>query len=289
MIDLSATQLEQFQTDGFLVLEKLLPVALIEQLHERFERVFAGKFETGIYPDEWYWRKEMSLPNVTRHMANAWKSDLTIASVVTSAKIGAVTARLADWSGARLGQDTLWWKPPGTKEIALHQDDSFISYLNPPHMMSCWIALDDTSADAGTIEYVRGSHQWPLTPIPEDFHAPDNDYRWQMKVAAQEAGIAEPEIRKMKVKAGDCIIHHGRIWHGSGPNSNATRSRRALGVHIVASHTNFQETGGGYIYGRYKRIGETVMDESFFPILWSADDQRSQWLKGYCEDALSAK
>lgn len=287
MIEITPQQQNQFAADGFLVIEKLLAPELVARLHDCFERVFAGQFETGIYPDEWYWRKEMSLPNVTRHMANAWKSDLTIASVVTSTKIGEITTRLAGWSGARLGQDTLWWKPPGTKEIALHQDDSFISYLQPPHMMTCWIALDDTSEEAGTIEYARGSHQWPLTPIPEDFHAPENDYRWQMKVAAKAAGIAAPEMVLMKVKAGDCILHHGRIWHGSGPNTNATRSRRALGVHTLADETSFGETGGGYIYGRYKRVGETAMDESFFPILWSADGARTAWLKEYCKDALA--
>lgn len=287
MTQITPPQQSKFETDGFLVIENLLPLDLITRLHECFERVFAGLFETGVYPDEWYWRKEMSLPDVTRHMANAWKSDLTIASVVTSSKIGAITAKLAGWAGARLGQDTLWWKPPGTKEIALHQDDSFVSYLSPPRMMSCWIALDDTSEDAGTIEYVRGSHLWPLTPIPKDFHAPENDYRWQMRAAAKTAGIDEIEICPMKVKAGDCIIHDGRIWHGSGSNTNATRSRRAIGVHTLSQHTEFNATGGGYIYGRYKRIGKTEMDESFFPLLWSMEGERSAWLSQYCGDALT--
>ena len=55
-------------------------------MRDRFPRVFAGKFDTGIYPDEWYWREGMSLPDVTRHMGNAWKSDLTIAKLVAVAE-----------------------------------------------------------------------------------------------------------------------------------------------------------------------------------------------------------
>ncbi len=63
----------------------------------------------------------MSLPDVTRHMANAWKSDLAVASLVLSADIGLAAARLGGWSGTRLALDTIWWKPPGTKSITLHQ------------------------------------------------------------------------------------------------------------------------------------------------------------------------
>ncbi len=34
------------------------------------------------YMDEWYWRPEMSLPNITRHCTNIWKADRGIANVV---------------------------------------------------------------------------------------------------------------------------------------------------------------------------------------------------------------
>ena len=57
-------------------------------LRESFPKLFAGKFDTGVYPDEWYSREGMSLPDVTRHMANAWKADLTLAMVALSAEIG---------------------------------------------------------------------------------------------------------------------------------------------------------------------------------------------------------
>jgi phytanoyl-CoA hydroxylase len=56
---------------------------------------------------------------------------------------------------------------------------------------------------------------------------------------------------------------------------------------VLARATEFSATGGGYIYGRYKRVGETAMDESFFPVLWSTDGTRSTWLSAYCQDALT--
>jgi phytanoyl-CoA hydroxylase len=167
---LSDTDISSFQRDGFLIVERFLSEERITALRERFPKLFAGKFDTGVYPDEWYWREGMSLPDVTRHMANAWKADLTVARLALSADLGRAASVLAGWSGARLGQDTIWWKVPKTRPIAHHQDSSFMDFLDPSVTVTCWVTLDDTQPDAGTLEYIPGSHLWPLTSLPESFH-----------------------------------------------------------------------------------------------------------------------
>lgn len=283
---LSDEQIHQFNQDGFLVLERFIDPEFASRLADRFEPLFRGEFETGIYPDEWYWRSGMSLPDVTRHMGNVWKSDRTIASLILSREIGRLVATLAGWSGARLGQDTLWMKPPNGKAIALHQDASYVSYLDPPISMTCWITLDDTYADAGTIEYVRGSHHWPLVEIPGDFHAPERSYRWTMEQAAQAVGATHLEIIPVEVPAGSAVIHHGYIWHGSAPNARSNTIRRSLGVHLLPDYTRFRPTGSRYIFGRYQRPGDTTMDEAFFPIVWTQAGYRTAFLADYCKDAL---
>jgi len=128
---LDEDHIERFRRDGFLIIERFLSEDRVMALRERFPKLFAGKFDTGIYPDEWYWREGMSLPDVTRHMANAWKADLTVARLALSADVGRTAAQLAGWSGVRLGQDTIWWKAPKTKPIAHHQDSSFMDFLDP--------------------------------------------------------------------------------------------------------------------------------------------------------------
>ncbi len=286
-LQLSEEQISRFHQDGFLVFEKLIDAELVARLVNRIDPLFSGEFETGIYPDEWYWRPGLSLPDVTREMCNVWKSDLAIASVVLSAELGRLSATLAGWRGARIGQDSLWMKPSGGKEVALHQDATYISYIDPPMMMTCWIALDDTSADAGTIEYAKGSHKWPLCEQAGDFHAPAKNYRSGMEQAAAQVGIANAEVVQVEIPAGGCVFHHGNMWHGSGRNMRTDKIRRSLAVHTLSSDACFQPTGAGYIYGRYKRIGDTTMDESFFPILWTRDGYRTPFLADYCRDALA--
>jgi hypothetical protein len=92
MIHNPITLAERFRRDGFVVVEDLLPRTLATRLGERFAPLFRGEFETGVWPDEWYWREGMSLPDVTRHMGNTWKCDRTIAGVALSAAIGRARA-----------------------------------------------------------------------------------------------------------------------------------------------------------------------------------------------------
>jgi len=103
-----------------------------------------------------------------------------------------------------------------------------------------------------------------------------------MERAAAAVGVSTPEISKVEVRAGGCVIHHGNVWHGSGRNTRADRVRRSIAVHTLRAGARFRERGAGYIYGRYKRVGETSMDESFFPVLWGRDGYRTPFLDGYC-------
>ena len=117
------------------------------------------------------------------------------------------------------------WKPVGTRPLGMHQDCAYLDWINPNEMISCWIALDDTSAEAGTMELVRGSHRWSrATPI-EQFHGPE-DYTKEMREAAAAQGVGEPDVVPVVVKKGGGSFHHGNTWHGS--NAKSRQLRQAL-------------------------------------------------------------
>jgi ectoine hydroxylase-related dioxygenase (phytanoyl-CoA dioxygenase family) len=278
-ITLNSAQLEAFDRDGFVIVENVLEPAEIEAARSRIEPLFAGKFETGLYPDEWNWKTGKDRPDVTRQICNAWKSDRTIAAIVLRPDVGKACATLRGWPGARMNQDNVIWKPPGTKPLGFHQDDSYQQWIDPPELMTCWITLDDTRADQGTIEYVRGSHRWPVAPPIKQFHAPDDPLE-DMRVAAVGAGIKDPEIVPIVVRAGSAVFHHGQTWHGSRDNRGSA-PRRSVIAHCASSTAKFHPTNIGYVYGRYKRAGTLEMDESFFPIMWREDGYRTPWLDAF--------
>ena len=279
MVDLTPRQIAEFHENGFLILERFISAEDAGRVASRFEGLFRGKFETGLYPDEWNWQEGRDRPDRTRQICNAWKSDRTVASLVLRAEIGRLSAQLAGWPGARIAQDNVIWKPPGAKALCFHQDDSYTHWIVPSHMVTCWMALDATSAAGGTIEYVRGSHKWPVSPPIKQFHAPD-DYRREMRDAAAAVGLGAPELVPVEVPAGGCAFHDGRTWHGSGMN-RADRPRRSAVSHCISAEARFHPTEISYIYNRYKRAGDEAMDESFFPILWCEDGYRTPFLDGY--------
>jgi len=292
-LTLSSEQIKSFHDNGFLILDKFLTNDFANKILSRYELLFKGNFDTGNYPDEWHYREGMSLPDITREICNAWKCDLTIASLVLSEEIGRLCAQLGGWDGTRLSQDDIWWKPCGGKPTIYHQDSAYI----PWPQISCWIALDDTRTtgndNVGTLEFARASHKWPIVKNDkvEGFFNPLGDFRDGMLRAASVAGIQNPEIVQVKVPVGGCSFHNEDVWHGSPANNMTTRMRRSIGIHTINCDSKYPKKdeyngGVGYIYGRYKLANSDVMEESFYPIIYSKNGYRTPFLSTFCKDAL---
>lgn len=272
----------QFHRDGFITLPELVSPSLLPALHGAFDELFHGVFETGVRPDEVNWQHGQSDPNLTRQICNGWKANRTIAAVVLEEQLGRLIGEYAGWDGVRVMIDNVLWKPSGAKALGYHQDNAFLSWFEPSEVVTCWMALDDTRAHGGTIEYVVGSHNWALREPSGEFHAPD-DYREPMRKAAVAAGV-EPHIHYVEVGAGGGTLHHGALWHGSGPNSS-DGPRRALVLHAMPADVTYVpdrlHQGIGPIYSRYKRLGDNRLDENYFPVIWSKDGYRTAEIGAY--------
>ncbi len=272
-------QVEAFARDGFLVVEEgLVSERALGLLRERYERLFDGEYETGIRPDEVNWVRGRDPEDRTRQLCNAWKSDDVVAAQVLSERVGRLAARLARYRGVRILQDNVLWKPPGTKAIGFHQDSSYADYLVPPEMITCWLSLHDTTADAGPLAFVRGSHTWPKSPPQHtQFHAPDD---WLAGPRSAAPNEDELDVVPVVVKAGGGSFHHGLTWHGSAPNTNASVARMALVSHMIPVEARFHEVNVDVTYSRYRRRGDLSLDESFFPVMWDESGYRTPWLAG---------
>ncbi len=276
MFAINAPQVNQFNDDGFLIIDQLVDDATVMALRASFDRLFRGEFETGVTPDEVNWQQGSGDPSLTRQICNGWKADREIAKVILREDIGKAIAELGDWPGTRVMIDNVLWKPPGTRPLGYHQDSAYLDWYSPSDLLSCWIALDDTTAEGGTVEFASGSHKWTHSTAAGEFHGPEQ-YRKHMEIAASRQGV-EPEITYVEVAKGGGSFHHGWTWHGSGHN-RATVPRRALVLHAMRSDTEYVprqlQQGTGYIYGRYKRLADNIIDENFFPVVWRKDGYRT--------------
>lgn len=273
----SAEQLERFHRDGFVVVDgAFVEPTVVARLRERFEPLFAGEYETGIRPDEVNWVPGRDPEDRTRQICNGWKADRRIAAQVLSERAGRLAAELLGWEGVRLLQDNCIWKPPGARSLGMHQDGSFLDYLVPPEMITCWVGLDDTSAEAGTVTYAAGSQRWPRsTENRGEFHAPPD---WLASVERARPAGADFRLVPLLVRAGGAAFHHFNTFHGSGPNTSAV-DRRAVISHFVPAGARFHSEHVDPVYSRYRRADDTALDDSFFPVVWTRDGGRSRWLE----------
>jgi phytanoyl-CoA hydroxylase len=123
-------------------------------------------------------------------------------------------------------QTMLYFKPPGARGQALHQDQYYLR-VQPGTCMAAWMALDDCDEANGCLQVVPGSHTWPLLcTVPADTTTSFTDVTVDLPAGQCPLPVV--------MKAGDVLFFNGQLVHGSYPNTSANRFRRSLIAHYIA-------------------------------------------------------
>src|SRR5205085_11563110 len=85
------------------------------------------------------------------------------------------------------------------------------------------------------------------------------------------------ELVRVEVGQGGAVFHRFDTFHGYGANADGSDSRGVI-VHFAQASAAFHPVETDPVYSRYRRAGDTTMDESFFPLVWTHDGRRSTWL-----------
>lgn len=277
-----------FAEDGFVELPHLVDAGFCAHLNARLERVLRGEFDTGSPPDkappfkaETRVKPGKVPPPLggpskrTLQIINTWKADAAFARLVRSPALGRIVAELAGWpAGARVANDQVWAKPPGGAPLTFHRDSPYFDFV-PSDVVTVWIALDDMEDDLGPLEYVRGSHRWGEGRVGSANQFFDAADRFALlHDAARREGLNDPatqlHIERLAVRAGGVGIHNGRLWHGSGPNSSATKPRRGLGIHFVPADARLRDPDAGTTLAHRFRAadGSDTLPHESFPVTW---------------------
>ena len=122
-------------------------------------------------------------------------------------------------------QTMFYFKPPGARGQALHQDQYYLR-VQPGTCMAAWMAVDDCDANNGCIRVVPGSQNWPLLCLTEaDTEVSFTDVTVPLPDDAVEIPV--------DMQAGDVLFFNGQIVHGSLPNTTTDRFRRSLIGHYI--------------------------------------------------------
>jgi phytanoyl-CoA hydroxylase len=220
---ITANDVETYQHDGYVLVRGLFSLEEVERLREHY----MGLRAAGSYPGDFGGVDPTSEDPLKRyprmiHM-HRW-DEMSLRWMIDG--------RLGDTMTALLGsepyavQTMLYFKPPGARGQALHQDQFYLR-ARPGTCMAAWMALDPCDEENGCLQVVPGSHDLPVLCTEKADTA----------VSFTDITVPIPPgtpVVPVRMEAGDVFFFNGSMIHGSFPNSSRDRFRRALIGHYVA-------------------------------------------------------
>ncbi|MGB1014258.1 MAG: phytanoyl-CoA dioxygenase family protein [Nannocystaceae bacterium] len=246
---LTDAQTRHFHEYGWVVVPGLLSRTKLDTL--------IGAFESQVAK----WAREIDIPlteylNVVSQWTNVWEHNPSFRKLLFDPRRASIAASLIDCDRVRVFHDHLIVKPPQAgATIPWHRD--FPNWpITEPRALSCWLALDDASAEAGAMRFMPGGHRLPMTRSIDFLNE------------AKDWGPHSTEAVAAEVRAGDAVFHHCLSWHTSPPNRTPAWRRAYAAIYLDATCTYAPERAKWHpMVKRIQVPPGHVLDDATFPIL----------------------
>jgi phytanoyl-CoA hydroxylase len=256
-------QQQQFERDGYVVLEDFKSAAEMAAVRERAREIVEA-FDPGptrsifttrdqaLATDRYFLDSADQVRCFFEEEAFAADGSLRQAKALSINKIGhALHDRDAVFDGfsrgpelaavaADLGleQPLLWqsmyiFKQPGIGgEVGWHQDATFF-HTDPISVTTFWFALEDATLENGCLWVEPGGHRSPL----RELFVRDGDQVSKQTLDATPWPSAD-RARALPVRAGSLVCFHGLLPHYSAPN-RSSKSRHAYSLHVTDARSRY--------------------------------------------------
>jgi phytanoyl-CoA hydroxylase len=112
-------------------------------------------------------------------------------------------------------------------EVVCHTDHTYL-WTEPPSVVGFWFAIDDATTENGCMWALPGGHRLPVKA-----RSRLNASRSATELVVLDAGPYPSEgLVPLEARRGTLVILHGALPHLSGPNRSA-RSRHAYTLHAI--------------------------------------------------------
>ncbi|MCB9546014.1 MAG: phytanoyl-CoA dioxygenase family protein [Myxococcales bacterium] len=249
MPEVTPQQHALFEEQGHVVIGPILPPADVARLRQAFEAQAAA------------WAAEIDTPlddylAVVSQWTNVWEHNPVFREQLYHQRAAAIAAELIGCQRVRVFHDHLIVKPPhGGSTVPWHRDLPNWPVAEP-RAVSCWLALDDVTAESGAMRFMPGGHREPVTR--------SIDFLNEAKVWGERERDAVP----VAVPAGSAVFHHCLSWHTSPPNSTAGWRRAYITIYLDATCT-YDPTRAAWhpMAGRVSVPAGATFNEDVFPTL----------------------
>lgn len=144
-----------------------------------------------------------------------------------------------------IGPDILCWgssffiknaRDPGY--VSWHQDSTYWG-LEPPDIVTAWVALSPSRAANGAMRVIPETHLMDQVPHRDTF-ARDNLLSRGQEI---EVEVDESRAVMLELEPGEISLHHVRLIHGSDPNPS---DERRIGFAIRYLPTHVRQVAGSH-------------------------------------------
>ena len=223
---LADEQVAFFTEFGYLSRIRILDDAQVEQLRHELQTLVDPKHPGHELFYEFHTNESADPSRVLFHALGAWRITPGFHDILWHPAFNVPASQLLG-GAVRFWHDQLFCKPAQHGGVvAWHQDYSYWTRTRPMAHLTCWIGLDDATADNGCLQYVPGSHRWdllPITGLAGDMDAIQTVLTPEQKVKFKPVAI--------ELKKGEGAFHHPLMVHGSYANSTE-RPRRATVINV---------------------------------------------------------
>lgn len=224
---LTDEQVASFHENGYLAGVRMLDDEQVERLRTELNDLFDPNADGNDLFYEYHTNESTDPNRVLFHALGAWRIKPGFHDILWNPRFTMAASQLLGGS-VRFWHDQLFCKPAKDGGVvAWHQDYSYWTRTVPMAHLTCWIGLDDATADNGCLQYIPKSHNWNLLPITGLAGKMDAI----RKVLSDEQMAAFQPVA-IELKKGECAFHHPLLIHGSQEN-RTERPRRATVINVV--------------------------------------------------------
>ncbi len=165
------------------------------------------------------------------HLLFPWLYDLTLDDGILDAVETIIGPNILVWAAG------FFHKGPSSQDfVSWHQDSTYWG-LEPPEIVTAWLALTPSTPESGCLRVLPGSHQWGQIDH-EDTFVDDNLLSRGQHV---QTAVDETAAHDVVLRPGEMSLHHVRLIHGSNPNRSAL-PRIGFAIRYIPSHVH--QSGG---------------------------------------------
>lgn len=259
---LTDDQVAYYHEYGHLSGIKLLEESQIELLSKELVELRDPSHPAHHLFYEFHSNESTNKNSVLFHSIGHWRIGPGFHDVLWNPAFVMAAHQLLENKPVRFWHDQLFCKPAKHGGVvAWHQDYSYWTRTVAMQHLTCWVGLDDATAENGCLQYVPKSHKWGLLEAPEIA----GDMNGLMDYLSQEQKEQFNPVA-IELKKGYATFHHPLMVHGSFENKSGI-SRRAFVLNVFADGT-MSNSNDELLKGVPPiKKGEKI-DGKFFPLLY---------------------